>query len=157
MNLQTLSCCLYLAYLWAENTQKLMLVFPPHYLHTCFFSLHAEGRVNKKTLQKKRATSQTVLQPITAGRPDRSGYRSFISNEACVLNQRQPVTPETKSQESWEAIWSFFDPPSSPTPPTNAPYPKVGQRRNAVQRFCTNKQMGKKHLQEQIAVESGWE
>lgn len=37
-------------------------------------------------------------------RPDLGGYRSFISNLACVLNQGPPVTPKAKSQESWEAI-----------------------------------------------------
>lgn len=75
----------------------------------------------QKTLQKKCATIYTVQQPIAAGRPDFSGFRSFISNLACVLNQGLPVTQNTKSQESWEAIWSFHWPPSTPTPPTNAP------------------------------------
>lgn len=128
MKLQTLS--LFLAYLWAENTETLMRVpLPPLCSHARFESpcrgpseqtaLH----INVLLFRSYRSLSHQISMVIAA---------LFQIDHVVWIKDRQ-CHQKKKSQESWEAIWSYIDPYQPPVRPC-APRPTIG--RNAVQRFC---------------------
>lgn len=62
---------------------------------------------------------------------------TFVSNRPCGLDQGSAVSLEKKKRvKSHGKLFEVSLTPINPPVPPHAPRPTVGQRRNAVQRFC---------------------
>lgn len=76
------------------------------------------------------------LNWAAARRPDLGGCCGFIWIWPCVLDQQSPVSPKKKKSKSHGKLFEVSLTPGNPPVPPHAPHPTVGQRRDAVQRFC---------------------